>query len=240
MLVVNNLSISYPCGFCAVKDLSFSLEGSRSLAIVGANGAGKSTLLSSFVGITEIKSGFVSFDNVMVNKENINTIRRLAGFVFQNPDDQLFSATVFDDIAFGLGDEISGDEARQKTQAIMDKLNIAHLAQNPPYRLSGGEKRMCAIAGVLVMQPDYLLLDEPTAFLDPKARRTVINLLNSLSQTKIIATHDLDFALEVCTDVLLLNKGTLAGFGECKKLLTDKRLLENIGLELPLCMQKII
>lgn len=237
-LTIDSLTFAYPDGDQILEGLSLRLALGRKLAIVGANGTGKSTLLAIIAGVYAPLSGSVAIDHVVVEKKTINKARSMLGFVFQDPDDQLFSASVYDDVAFGPRNQGLPEEAvKSRVEAALETVGIPELASRPPFRLSGGEKRMAAIATVLSMDPGLLVLDEPSASLDPKARRRLIRLLSSLPQTILVATHDLDLALELCDDVAILHHGVVAASGPADIILGDATLLDGCGLELPLSMQ---
>jgi cobalt/nickel transport system ATP-binding protein len=232
MVRFDHVSVSYPSSAAAVlDDLSFSIAKGETVALVGANGAGKTSLFLALSGILPAARGSVYIDGVALSKGTVRTIQRKLGFVFQNPDDQLFTARVYDDILFGLLNMgLSEDEAQPRIHEIMDRLGIAHLAERSPFRLSGGEKRLCAMAAVLVMRPEILLFDEPTAFLDPRARRAVIGLIKTLPHTKIIATHDLAFAGALCDRALILCAGSLAVDGKPEALFAGPEQMAVWGL----------
>lgn len=231
MLDVKNLSVTYGDGTTGIKDLSLHLEPGEKCALIGANGAGKTSLLLALVGALP-GDGQVTAAGVTLSKQSLPDLRQRVGLVLQNPDDQLFLPSIARDVAFGpenLG--LDRETVRQKTQAMLEQLGIAHLAQRSALRLSGGEKRMAALAAVLVMEPQVLLLDEPTAFLDPKARRRLMAVLKGLPQTMLIATHDLGFALEVCPETVLLRKGSVFARGSSREVLFDDVLMEDGGVE---------
>ncbi|MDK2942440.1 MAG: cobalt/nickel transport system ATP-binding protein, partial [Acetobacterium sp.] len=210
MLDISELSYSYPDGHQAIEKISLSLKAGESVALVGANGAGKSSFFKLIIGIAAATSGVIKIDDLNVEKKTLKEVRQRVGMVFQNPDDQLFMTKVYDDVAFGPRNQLLSDsEVDEKVMAALEQLDILHLKDRMPHRLSGGEKRMIAIATVLCMDPELILFDEPSSFLDPKARRKVIQTLKKLSMTKLIATHDLDMALEVCDRVVILNKGKI-------------------------------
>lgn len=238
MIQAETVSISYPDGTKALNGLSFAVAEGESVALVGANGAGKSTLLLAMVGILPLAEGTLFLDGVCVEKKHLKTVRERAGLVFQNPDDQLFMPTVYEDVAFGPRQ--SGLSEETVKQRVMETLSLFHaekLADKAPYKLSGGEKRTAALCSVLSMCPKILLMDEPSSFLDPGARRKMIRMLSELPITKLIATHDLDLALDLCTRVLVLKEGSLFADGSTSVVLRDQVLLEACGLELPLRFQ---
>ncbi len=238
LVETNALSFCYPDGSPALEDVSFRITHGESVALVGANGAGKSTLLLHLSGCVLPPEGTVRIGDAFVTKRNLNTVRRTVGMVFQNPDDQLFMSTVLADVMFGpLNLGMSETEAKKRAESALADVSALQLASRPPYRLSGGEKRSVAIATVIAMTPDVLLMDEPSANLDARSRRAVIGLLQSFSHTKIVATHDLDLALDVCDRVIILNEGQVAADGPIETLFSDADLLESCHLEKPFRMQ---
>lgn len=165
-------------------------------------------------------------------------IRQRLGMVFQDPDDQLFMTRVYDDVAFGPRNyKLDEKEVDEKVNRALEQVGISHLKDRAPFKLSGGEKRCAAIASVLSMEPDVLIMDEPTSALDPKARRKLINLLNTFEHTKVITSHDLDMVLDTCNRIMVIKNGEIIADGDAKKILSDKKLLENSGLEMPLSIQ---
>jgi cobalt/nickel transport system ATP-binding protein len=233
-IAVDNLTYTYPDGTPALCGVSLEVVPGECMAIAGANGAGKSTLLQQLNGVLTPSSGSVTIGGIAVTHATLPQIRRMVGTVFQDADDQLFMPTVFDDIAFGpLNMGLGPDEVRARVQHTLERLGIAHLRNRPPHRLSGGEKRRVAIATVLAMSPAILVLDEPSAGLDPRGRRQLIELLRSLPQTKIIATHDLEMVLDLAPRTICLNAGGVAADGDTVTLLRDTALMEACGLETP-------
>jgi len=232
MIKAENITVSYPDKTVALSQVSFTVKEGQSLAIVGPNGAGKSTLLLALVGVLLPRQGNIFIDDIQVSKENLQQIRSKVGMVFQNPDDQLFMPMIYDDLAFGprnMG--LSEDKVRELVEDTLERLHISHLRNRSALRLSGGEKRIAAIGTVLTMNPKVMVFDEPSSFLDPKSRRNLIGLLGNIKQTKIIATHDLELALETCQQVLILNHGTVAASGSPHELLFDEGLMEECQLE---------
>ncbi|HML47867.1 MAG TPA: ABC transporter ATP-binding protein [Clostridia bacterium] len=230
MIEAMNLSFSYPNGVAALRNVSFRLEDGKKYALVGSNGAGKSTLLSLLCALDFPQSGTAHVGGIPLKPAEARRIRGQVGMVFQNPDDQLFMPTVYDDIAFGLRNRnLPEAEVETQVNAIMEAMAVAHLKNRPPYRLSGGEKRSAALAAVLVMKPHVLLMDEPTAFLDPRARRSLLRLLQSLDVGMLIATHDLALAEEMADGILILKGGELLAQGS-SEILRDVRLLEEAEL----------
>jgi cobalt/nickel transport system ATP-binding protein len=235
---VKNICYSYPDGLEAVKNMSFTIHHGDSVGIIGANGAGKSTLLMLLMGVLFPERGEVLVGDVGVTKKTLPMIRQRLGMVFQDPEDQLFMTTVYDDVAFGPRNyKLSEKEVESRVTEALEMVGIPHLKDRAPYRLSGGEKRAAAIASVLSMQPDVLIMDEPTSALDPKSRRKLINLLKSFEHTKIITSHDLDMVLETCSRIIVINKGEVVEDGAALKVLTNKELLDRCGLEMPLSLQ---
>ena len=238
MISINNISFAYPDGNKALTNICIKIEECSTVAVVGANGAGKSTLLNLLVGIHLAKEGKIEIAGVPLCKERLEEIRRKVGYVFQNPDDQLFMPRVYDDIAFGPRNFGHSDtEVEEMVSFAIRTLKIEHLKDRAPHKLSGGEKRNVAMAAVLAMNPEVLLLDEPTSFLDPRSRRNLINVLGTLSHTKIIATHDLDLVLDICERVIILKNGEIFADGEPGQLLTNSKIMEQCGMEIPLSLQ---
>ena len=235
---VRNLHFSYPDGHENKKKISFTILHGESVGIIGANGAGKSTILMLLMGILYPDSGDVLVGDVHLTKKTLPMIRQRLGMVFQNPDDQLFMTNVYDDVAFGPRNyRLDEKEIESRVMNALDLVGISDLKDRAPFRLSGGEKRAASIACVLSMQPDVLIMDEPTLALDPKARRRVIGLLNSFEHTKIITSHDLDLVLETCQRVIVVKNGKIAADGVTSEILTNRELLDSCGLELPLSIQ---
>ncbi len=233
-LEIRDLSFSYPDGNEALRDISCRIEYGESIGIIGGNGAGKSTLLQHLNGCLMPSKGNVLFDGRPVARETLAEIRRSVGMVFQDPDDQLFMPTVFDDVAFGLLHlEVSSENIAERVRTALERVSMSHLSDRPPYKLSGGEKRAVAIATVLALSPDILVLDEPTSNLDPRGRRRLIKLLRGFDQTRIIATHDLELVVEVCPRVIVLDGGRIVAEGAVTDLLNNEDLMFSHGLERP-------
>ncbi|MDR1576207.1 MAG: energy-coupling factor ABC transporter ATP-binding protein [Treponema sp.] len=231
MLSVRGISAVYPGGIRAFADVSFEAKAGENIALVGANGAGKTSLLLALVGILPLSSGSVSVAGVELDPDNPGDLRRKVGLVFQNPEDQLFMPSIYEDLVFGprnLG--LSEEDAARRAAGALELLGISRLKDRSPLRLSGGEKRLAAIATVLTMRPEVMLFDEPTAFLDPRARRSLIAALKPLPHTKIIATHDLPFAAQLCARALILKDGGIRAQGSTEALFGDSALMEECGL----------
>lgn len=238
MIEIKNVCVTYDQDIVALKEVDMNLKDNQCSVIIGKNGSGKSTLLQTCVDIVEFK-GEIIINHIHVNKDNDIEIRKKVGLVFQNPDHQLFMSTIYDDLAFGLINQgLSKEEIKNKVDNIARVFHIEHLLQRSCHKLSGGQKRMVALASILVMEPDIILMDEPTSFLDPGSRRQVINMIKSLPQTLVIASHDLDMALDIADEVILLNDGQLIAKGKPQEILLNQKLLEDNGLELPYRYQR--
>ena len=237
-LEAKDLHFTYPDGRKAVNGLSFLVHHGDSVGIIGANGAGKSTLLMLLTGLLQADSGEVIVGDARLTKKTLHMIRERIGMVMQDPEDQLFMPTIYEDVAFGPRNfGLEENEVNERVKNALDTVGIAHLRDRAPFRLSGGEKRAAAIASALSMLPDILIMDEPSAGLDPKARSRLISLLKSFEHTKIVTSHDLDMILELCSRVIVLKDGAIAADGPAKELLSDAALMDNCGLELPLSLQ---
>ena len=238
MIEVKNLSYSYPDGTPALDGVTFSVRSGESVAVVGENGAGKSTLLLHLNGTLAVESGEVVVNGARVDRSTLKNVRKMVGVVFQDPDDQLFMPVVADDVAFGpvnLG--LSPEEVEKRVVESLSRVGALGLRDRPPHRLSAGEKRSVAIASVLSMDPEILVMDEPTSSLDPRGRRALIGLLKTLTQTKIVATHDLDFVLDLCERTIVIHRGRILAEGRTEEIFQNEALLEESRLERPLRMQ---
>jgi cobalt/nickel transport system ATP-binding protein len=233
------VSAAYPDGTPAIRNVSFEAAPGERIALVGANGAGKTSLLLVLAGVLPLLSGEFTLDGITLragpgekarpSKTLIEELRRRAALVFQNPEDQLFMPSIYEDLAFGprnLGME--EDAVRRRVEEALEKLGISRLKDRSPLKLSGGEKRIAAIASVLTMNPSVMLFDEPTVFLDPKARQTLIRVMADLPLTKLVATHDLGFAAEACDRVILLREGRSLGQGRAADILKNHELLDKV------------
>lgn len=208
MLKVSNLSVRYEGGAARALDgVSFELGAGEKAALTGLNGAGKSTLLLALVGVLRAEQGVIEVGGLELKKDTLREIRRRVGLVFQNPDDQVFMPTVKEDIAFGPRNYgVSERDIGLRVDEVLAQLGIEHLKERLTYQLSGGEKRLVALSGVLVMRPDVLLLDEPTSFLDLPAQDRLTDALKALSQTMLIATHDEGLIQALCTREIKLRE----------------------------------
>lgn len=231
MISIENLSVRYPDGTLAINGLSLEIKDGESCALLGENGAGKSSLFKAILGLLPIESGKIAIGGVELTPKNLREIRKMAGMVFQNSDDQLFSATVEDDVSFGLRNcGVPESETREKCASAMEKFLVSHLKGRSPQRLSDGEKKRVAICATVITEPKALLLDEPTAQLDPRARREISELIGNLNLTRLIATHDLDFAKKYCPTCAILRNGKLRARGATSELLADGALMLECGL----------
>ncbi len=235
---VEGLAYTYPDGTRALNGVSFRIHHGESVAVVGANGAGKSTLLLHLNGYLTPQEGRVRIGDFPLTRQTIPEVRKTVGMVFQDPDDQLFMPTVGDDVAFGpLNLGLPAEEVEARVAEALERVGALPLRERPPYHLSGGEKRAVAIATVLAMSPSILVMDEPSANLDPGARRRLIRLLQTFEHTKIVATHDLDMVLELCARTVVIRAGQVAADGPTAEIFRDDTLLAASGLERPLSLQ---
>lgn len=239
MIKFQNVSYAYPGGNKILDGFNLDIKQGEQVALIGANGAGKSTILKCIVGLLNA-TGEIEIDGTTLQSKSLSEVREKVGFVLQDSDNQMFMPKVIDDVMFGpINYGVSREEAAKKAENVMERLGISHLKDRHNYKVSCGEKRMAAIASVLSMDPKVMILDEPSAALDPANRRRVINTLNELEVTKIIATHDLDMVLETCDRVVMINKGKIVADGDSFEILSNKELLEANRLELPYCMAGI-
>jgi len=233
-LTVNNLSYSYPDGHIALKDVGFALDEKESLAILGPNGAGKTTLILHLNGILGNLTKEIKISNFEYTDENMANIRKTVGVVFQDPDDQLFMPTVIEDVMFGPKNfGFHEKEAENLAIDALKKVNMIDFLDRPPHHLSYGQKRKVAIASVLASKPKLLVLDEPGSNLDPSSRRELIEILNNLDVSKILVTHDLPMALEICKRSIVLNDGQITRDDDTLNILRDDEFMKNNRLELP-------
>ena len=236
MIEFQNVSFAYEKDRPVLRDLSFRIEDGEAVGLIGANGAGKSTVMKLLLGLLQ-GEGKILVDGVEVKRDTLGEIRRKLGFVLQNSDNQMFMPTVYEDMIFApLNYMLSREEADARVDAVLARLHLEDLKHRYNHKISGGEKRMAAIATILAMEPEAILMDEPSSALDPYNRRLVINTIRELSQTKLITSHDLDLILDTCGRVILLSNGRIAADGPAKELLRDRALLEANRMELPLSL----
>ena len=238
MIEFQDVSFSYERGKPVIEHLSFRIEAGQSVGLIGANGAGKSTVMKLLLGLVS-GDGKVLVDGTPVEKTTLAEIRRRLGFVLQNSDHQMFMPTVYEDMMFApLNYGVSREEAERRVDAVLAQLGLEDLKHRHNHRISGGEKRMAAVATVLAMDPEVLLMDEPTSALDPYNRRIIINTIRKLPCTKVITSHDLDMIYDTCGRVILLSGGRVAADGPSETILRDRGLLEANRMELPLRFQQ--
>lgn len=236
-IIIKNLSYTYPDGRVALKNINAEFKTAKKTAIVGLNGSGKSTLLYHLNGIIIPQTGFVKVFNDEVAKQNLNSIRKNVGFLFDYPDHQLFLTTVSDDIGFGLRNlGLPKNEIADRVDTILKKLNIEHLKDYPPYQLSLGQKKICAIAGILVMQPEIIICDEPFSGLDSKVKAGFKKILDEFSaqgKTIIFSTHDQEFCYEWADEVFIMYNGEIVVAGDAVSIFNDSKALDKAGLVMP-------
>lgn len=230
---VQDLRFSYPDGHAALRGVSFKLRQGDKVALVGPNGAGKSTLMLQLNGILSGR-GDIEIGSQRLTRDNLPLIRAMVGLVFQNPDDQLFSPTVFEDVAFGpLHMGLPEEEVIRRVDAALEAVRMSPYRDRLSHHLSVGEKKRIAIATVLSMNPSILILDEPSAGLDPRARRTLINLLRSLPITMLVSTHDMRLVEELFPRTIVMDEGLIVADGATKEILENEEFLNAHGLEKP-------
>lgn len=230
----DNVRYMYPNGYEALKGVSFQINHGEKVALVGANGAGKSTLVLHTNGLLLPTEGGVNVGDIPVCKRTLPIVRQTVGLVFQNQDDQLFMPTVEEDVAFGpLNMRLPPAEVERRVTTSLEAVGALALRKRVGNQLSGGQKRSVAIATVLSMEPNILVMDEPSSNLDPKARRQIINLIRSFSHTCIIATHDLEMVWELCERTIVINDGRVIADAPTQEIFYNKSLLEQSGLEQP-------
>ena len=231
---IDNLIFSYPDGHSALNGVSLHIEPCEKVALVGPNGAGKSTLILHLNGILEGQSGELCVAGLPVIKANFGKVRARVGLIFQNPDDQLFSPTVYEDVAFGpMYQGLAMDQVRQRVEEALAVVHMSDYAPRVSHHLSMGEKKRIAIATVLSMKPEVLVLDEPTAGLDPRARRSLIRLLDDLDITMLVSTHDMLMVRELFPRMVIMDEGCIVADGPTQTLMNDEALLNTHGLERP-------
>ena len=238
MISFENVSFEYEKDKPVIKDMSFRIEDGEAVGLIGANGAGKSTIMKLLLGLV-YGEGRIVIDDLELNKNNLGQIRKKLGFVLQNSDNQMFMPTVYEDMIFApLNYGMSREDAEKKVDEVLNRLGLQYLKHKYNHRISGGEKRMAAIATILAMEPEAVLMDEPTSALDPYNRRIVINTIRDMKQTRIITSHDLDMILDTCDRVILIGEGRIVADGDVKEILSNKELLEDNHMELPLSISR--
>lgn len=236
-LEISDLTFSYPDGRQVLNSVNLQINKGERVALLGPNGAGKTTLVMHLNGILISDQGVVKVAGIKVDKENLFEVRKRVGLVFQDPDDQLFMTTVRDDVAFGPSNiGIQGEELNEVVDYALDQVKMKEFADRPPHHLSFGQRRRVAVATVLAMKPDILVLDEPSSNLDPASRRELAEILLNLDVTIFMVTHDLPYALEICPRAAILNNGKIVADGNTRDLLGDEELMESNRLELPFGM----
>ncbi len=234
VLQVSGLAYAYPDGHQALFGVDLHVHRGERVALLGPNGAGKTTLVLHLNGLLLPGAGTVAVSGLSVDKAHLKEIRRRVGVVFQDPDDQLFSPTVRDDVAFGprnLG--LRGDALEERVRTALAQVGMEEFADRPPHHLSFGQRRRVAVATVLAMEPEILVLDEPSSNLDPASRRELADILRSLDVTVLMVTHDLPYALELCPRAVILSDGVVVADGPTRDLLTNEALMAAHRLELP-------
>ena len=247
MIQFENVTYAYEKGKPVISEVSFEIRKGENVGLIGANGAGKSTVMKLLLGLAgpgagaaagSQTQGRILVDGLEVTPRSLAQVRRKLGFVLQNSDNQMFMPTVLEDMLFGLLNYgMSRQEALQRVDSVLKELGQEKLRDLYNHKISGGEKRMAAVATVLAMDPEVLLMDEPTSALDPYNRRIIINTIRKLPCTKIITSHDLDMIYDTCSRVILLSNGAVAADGPAEEILRDKELLEANRMELPLRFQ---
>ena len=234
-LEVIDLNYRYPDGTEVLRDAGFHIHPGERVALLGSNGAGKTTLVFHLNGIFRPQSGSVRVAGLPVVDENLKEIRRRVGIVFQDPDDQLFMPTVRQDVAFGPANYgVEGDELEARVTDALTAVGMLAVADRPPHHLSLGQRRRVAVATVLAMRPEIVVLDEPSSNLDPASRRELADILTSLEITMLMVTHDLPYALELCPRSLVINDGRIVADGPTAEILSNRNLMKANRLELPL------
>ncbi|GAA0947650.1 energy-coupling factor ABC transporter ATP-binding protein [Nonomuraea longicatena] len=233
-LEVRDLAYAYPDGTQALFGVDLTIGSGERVALLGPNGAGKTTLVMHLNGILTAGHGSVAVAGTTVRADTLRQVRQRVGLVFQDPDDQLFMPSVHDDVAFGpFNAGLRGEELERRVKDALDRVGMLPFAERPPHHLSFGQRRRVAVATVLAMEPEILVLDEPSSNLDPAARRELAEILRSLEVTVLMVTHDLPYALELCERSLILSDGVIAADGPTRSLLADADLLARHRLELP-------
>jgi len=233
-LQINDLNFSYPDGYEALKNINLEINKGDTLGVLGPNGAGKTTFILHLNGILGNLDDSIYINNLSINEENLKNIREKVGIVFQDPDDQLFMPTVLEDVMFGPKNfGYTNEEAESKAIEALEKVKMKEFLNKPPHHLSFGQKRKVAIASVIAINPELIVLDEPSSNLDPASRRELIEILKNLDVTIILVTHDLPMALEICDESIILNNGEIKTRDKTYSILTNEKVMKENRLELP-------
>ena len=233
-LQINDLNFSYPDGYEALKNINLEINKGDTLGVLGPNGAGKTTFILHLNGILGNLDNSIYINNLSVNEDNLKKIREKVGIVFQDPDDQLFMPTVLEDVMFGPKNfGYTNEEAESKAIEALEKVKMKEFLNKPPHHLSFGQKRKVAIASVIAINPELIVLDEPSSNLDPASRRELIEILKNLDVTIILVTHDLPMALEICDESIILNNGEIKTRDKTYSILTNEEIMKENRLELP-------
>jgi len=233
-LQINDLNFSYPDGYEALKNINLEINKGDTLGVLGPNGAGKTTFILHLNGILGNLDDSIYINNLSINEENLKKIREKVGIVFQDPDDQLFMPTVLEDVMFGPKNfGYTNEEAESKAIEALEKVKMKEFLNKPPHHLSFGQKRKVAIASVIAINPELIVLDEPSSNLDPASRRELIEILKNLDVTIILVTHDLPMALEICDESIILNNGEIKTRDKTYSILTNEKIMKENRLELP-------
>lgn len=238
LLRIEHLSFAYEKDEHVLTDINLVAHDGESIGIIGANGIGKSTLMKLLVGLYLDYSGKLEVAGHPVDKKNLSHVREHIGYVFQDSDSQLFLSTIEDDVAFGPQNYgLSDEEVEKRVCQALEKVHITELRKKQTYKLSGGEKKLASIATILAMEPDIIIMDEPSIALDPRNRKNLIKILNEINSLKLVTSHDLDFIMDTCERTVLLDDGLIIADGSTREVLSDEKLLTEHGLELPLRLQ---
>ena len=233
-LQINDLNFSYPDGYEALKNINLEINKGDTLGVLGPNGAGKTTFILHLNGILGNLDDSIYINNLSINEDNLKKIREKVGIVFQDPDDQLFMPTVLEDVMFGPKNfGYTNEEAESKAIEALEKVKMKEFLNKPPHHLSFGQKRKVAIASVIAINPELIVLDEPSSNLDPASRRELIEILKNLDVTIILVTHDLPMALEICDESIILNNGEIKTRDKTYSILTNEKIMKENRLELP-------
>ena len=233
-LQINDLNFSYPDGYEALKNINLEINKGDTLGVLGPNGAGKTTFILHLNGILGNLDDSIYINNLSINEDNLKKIREKVGIVFQDPDDQLFMPTVLEDVMFGPKNfGYTNEEAESKAIEALEKVKMKEFLNKPPHHLSFGQKRKVAIASVIAINPELIVLDEPSSNLDPASRRELIEILKNLDVTIILVTHDLPMALEICDESIILNNGEIKTRDKTYSILTNEEIMQENRLELP-------